>query len=424
MPIGRAEFARLMAPLGPFEKGPRLAVAVSGGADSMALVLLADRWARARGGEAISLTVDHRLRAASSSEALQVVRWLAERGIACRRLIWRRPAGRPTSALQAKAREARYRLLLDWCRRHSILHLALAHHAGDQAETVVMRLARGGLDGLAGMPAVASRDGVRLIRPLLALAPHRLQSTLLAAGQPWIEDPSNRDEAYERIRWRKRIAPGLAPAIAAATAEIGQERRRREQAVADLLADARVHASGFVTLSLEALTTATPDIAIKALGRMLVTVGGDPYPPRREALHRLLAGLSSGGKGRTLGGCWVLARKSHLMVCREPGAASERLSARAGERRRWDGRFDLEIPYAGRVARLGDVGWARLSPEERRRLGPREVALSLPCLRQGRKLPQLPCSSKGKAGFSALFRPTQPLAAGCFTVAKLNVNII
>ena len=268
-----------MASLGPFEKSPRLAVAVSGGADSMALVLLADRWARARGGEAIALTVDHRLRAASSSEALQVARWLAEHGIACRRLIWRRPAGRPTSALQAKAREARYRLLLDWCRRHSILHLALAHHAGDQAETVVMRLARGGLDGLAGMPAVASRDGVRLIRPLLAVAPHRLQSTLLAAGQPWIEDPSNRDEAYERVRWRKRIAPGLAPAIAAATAEIGQERRRREQAVADLLADARVHATGFVVLPLDVLRTAAPDIAIKALGRMLVTVGGDPYPP-------------------------------------------------------------------------------------------------------------------------------------------------
>jgi tRNA(Ile)-lysidine synthase len=169
---------------------------------------------------------------------------------------------------------------------------------------------------------------------------------------------------------------------------------------------------------------AAPDIAIKALGRMLVTVGGDPYPPRREALHRLLAGLSSGREGRTLGGCWVLARTGRLMVCREPGAATERFSAAAGERRRWDGRFDLEIPRAGRVARLGEAGWARLSPEERRRLGPRQAALSLPCLRQGRRLLQLPCSSKGKAEFSALFRPTQPLAGGCFTVAKLNVNII
>ena len=413
-----------MSSLGPFEKRPRLAVAVSGGADSLALVLLADRWARARDGEAVALTVDHRLRTASSSEALQVARWLARRGIACRRLIWRRSAGRPSSALQAKAREARYRLLLDWCRRHSILHLALAHHAGDQAETVVMRLTRGGLDGLAGMPSVASRDGVRLIRPLLAVAPHRLQATLLAAGQPWIDDPSNRNEAFERIRWRKRIAPGLAPTIAAAAAEIGRERRRREQAVANLLADARVHASGFVTLPLETLITAAPDIATKALGRVLVTVGGDPHPPRQEALQRLLAGLSSGREGRTLGGCWVLARTGLLLVCREPDAAGERFSADAGARRRWDGRFDLAFRVAGRVARLGDAGWAALSPEERSHRGPRETALSLPCLRQGRKLVQLPCQTKGKAGFSALFRPTQPLAAGCFTVAKSDVNII
>ena len=413
-----------MGSLGPFESNPRLAVAVSGGADSMALLLLAHRWARARGGGAVALTVDHRLRPTSSQEALQVARWLADRGIACRRLVWQRPAGRPVSALQAKAREARYRLLLDWCRRHSVLHLALAHHAGDQAETVAMRLARGGLDGLAGMPAVASRDGVRLIRPLLPLPPDRLRATLRAAGQPWIEDPSNRDEAFERIRWRKRIAPDLAPAIAVAAAEIGHERRRREREVADLLAEARVHAAGFVTLPLAVFESAARETALRALGRIIMTVGGDAYPPRQEALHGLLAALSSGRKGRTLGGCWVLAKSDQLMVCREPGAAMEHFTAGAGEHRRWDGRFDLRIPRAGRVAPLGEAGWASLSLEERRRLAPREAALALPCLWRGRRVQKLPCLSKGKAGISALFRPAQPLAPGCFTVAKLNVNII
>lgn len=423
-PIGRAEFARLMADLGPFENAPRLAVAVSGGADSMALMLLAAGWARARGGEAVGLTVDHRLRAGSATEARRVAQWLAGRGIACRRLVWRRPAGRPISALQAKARQARYRLLLDWCRRHAILHLALAHHAGDQAETVAMRMTRGGLDGLAGMPAVASRDGVRLMRPFLALPPDRLRATLLAAGQSWIEDPSNRDEAFERIRWRKRIAPNLAPAIAVAAAEIGKERRRREREVADLLSEARVHASGFVALPLAAFEVALPDVTMRALGRMLVTVGGDAYPPRREAVHRLLAALRSGLKGRTLGGCRVLVKSGLLMVCREPSAAAEGLSAGPGEHRRWDGRFDLAIARAGRVACLGEAGWAGLSLAERKRLGAREAALTLPCLWRRRKLVQLPCLNKGKAGFSAMFRPAQPLAQGCFTVAKLNVNII
>ena len=413
-----------MAAVGPFEKNPRLAVAVSGGADSMALMLLADRWARARGGEAVALTVDHRLRPDSSAEVLEVARWLAARGISCRQLVWRRSAGRPGAALQAQAREARYRLLVDWCRHRGVLHLALAHHAGDQAETVAMRLVRGGLDGLAGMPAVASRDGVRLVRPLLALPPARLRATLRSEGQPWIEDPSNRDEAFERIRWRRRIAPGLAPVIAQAAAEIALERQRRERAAADLLAEARVHGAGSVTIPLEALTGAAPEIAIKALGRMLATVGGDPYPARREALHGLLAALSSGRKGRTLGGCWLLARAGRLLVCREPGAAQEQFSSRAGERHRWDDRFDLRVPRSGRIARLGDAGWARLQPEERKRLAPRQAALALPCLWRGQRRPELPCFGTAKAGFSALLRPSQPLVPGCFTVAKLSVNII
>ena len=119
-----------MAGLEPFETPPRLAVAVSGGADSLALVLLCHRWARRRGGEVIGLTVDHRLRAESEAEARQVGKWLVRQGIAHRRLVWERLGGKPTSAIQAAARTARYRLLADWCRRRGLLHLALAHHAG------------------------------------------------------------------------------------------------------------------------------------------------------------------------------------------------------------------------------------------------------------------------------------------------------
>src|SRR5262245_21437394 len=169
-PLTEAEFAALMRPLGPFEAQPRLAVAVSGGSDSLALTLLLHDWARRQRGVLTALTVDHGLRPEAAAEARQVARWLRARGIRHRVLTWR-PAGEARrGGLQAAARAARYRLLGAWCRANGVLHLALAHHREDQAETLLLRLARGsGLDGLAAMAAVSEREGVRLIRPLLAV---------------------------------------------------------------------------------------------------------------------------------------------------------------------------------------------------------------------------------------------------------------
>jgi tRNA(Ile)-lysidine synthase len=311
-----------MGLLGPFEARPIIATAVSGGADSMALALLLDRWTRARGGAVIALTVDHRLRPEAGAEARRVGNWLAARGIGHRTLIWKRPKGVPTSALQAKAREERYRLLTGWCRRQGVLHLALAHHAGDQAETVLMRLARGaGFDGLAGMSQVLSRHGVRLIRPLLAVDPQRLRTGLAAMGQDWIEDPSNRDEGFERIRWRHLIPSGLQLPIAGAAAEIGQERCRRERALAELLARARLN-PGQAELSLSLLLAAPPEQALAGLARLLMAVGGAPYPSRRESLERVLFNLAAGGPSRTLGGCRVVARRGRLLILAEKAAAT------------------------------------------------------------------------------------------------------
>src|SRR5579863_9177854 len=149
--LSDTEFAETLDRLGPFERRPLIAVAVSGGADSMALALLADAWAKARRGRAVALTVDHRLRAESTAEARQVARWLRRHGIAHEILTWTAP--RPRSGVQAAARAARYALLEDWCLRAHCLHLLTAHHRRDQVETFWLRLTRGsGLDGLAAMP--------------------------------------------------------------------------------------------------------------------------------------------------------------------------------------------------------------------------------------------------------------------------------
>jgi tRNA(Ile)-lysidine synthase len=203
--VSDGEFARLMARLAPFDDRRHLAVAVSGGPDSLALVLLAARWAKHNGHTVSALTVDHGLRPESAAEARQVADWLAGRELAHAVLRWR--GAKPATAVQATARAARYRLLVGWCRRNRVADLLVGHQLEDQAETLLMRLARGtGLDGLAAMTPASRLDGVRLVRPLLAVPKARLRATLEAVDQPWIEDPSNLDPEFLRTRAGQALA--------------------------------------------------------------------------------------------------------------------------------------------------------------------------------------------------------------------------
>ncbi|MFP4360257.1 MAG: tRNA lysidine(34) synthetase TilS, partial [Alphaproteobacteria bacterium] len=164
-----------MAALGPFEPAPHLALAVSGGADSLALAVLAADWLSARGGRGTVLTVDHGLRPAAAAEAVWTADMVARLGLAHRTLRWRRPRG--LRVTQASARVARYRLLEAAAAEAGCLHLLLAHHREDNARTIAMRRRRAAGPGLAGMPAVRELDRVRLLRPLLGCARARLRAT-------------------------------------------------------------------------------------------------------------------------------------------------------------------------------------------------------------------------------------------------------
>ncbi len=371
-PVGSDEFAALIAPLGPFEPAPRLAVAVSGGADSLALVHLADDWARAHAGRVVALIVDHRLRPESTAEARRVAASLAAGGIEAQVLT--RKGGPLDRAVQAEARAARYRLLAAWCRAAGVLHLLVAHQRDDQAETFAMRLDRGsGLDGLAGMPAVDERWGLRVLRPLLTVPRARLAATLRARGLGWIEDPSNRDPRFARSRVRA-LMPALAEAgldsarLARAATGFGRLRAAFDRMLAEALAaTVAVHPAGFCRVD-PALFRALPEpLAARALARLLVTVGGRIYPPRGARLARLAHALATGeaGMGRTLGGCLVLRRGGGWLVCREPAAVQGAMTLDAGEAALWDGRF--RVAFAGEsgarsitVRALGAEGWKAL----------------------------------------------------------------
>jgi len=420
-----------MAPFAPFEPEPALAVAVSGGPDSMALVLLADRWARERGGRVTALTVDHRLRPEAAAEAAQVAHWLGRRGIAHLTLAGAEML--PRCDVQAKARALRYRLLEGWCSDAGVLHLLTAHHRDDQAETLLLRLARGsGLDGLAGMSAVVERAHCRVLRPLLPVPRARLRATLAASGQEWIEDPSNRDSAYARVRLRQNAAllaeEGLTGERLAATAgRLGRARTALEAAVAAVLVCAvRLDPAGFAWLDPTALKAAPEEIGLRGLAALLATIAGAAQPPRLASLERLYRVLPDAiAGGRTLGGCRLLPRHGGVLICREPSAAASAVAAMPGAATFWDGRFRLTLPRnAPDGLSLGALGVATV-PE----LGsgaarlPAAVRPSLPALRDAAGILAVPHlgyqrqgSNLGGVLQTPLFCPARPLGRAGFTV--------
>lgn len=396
-PLSAAEFTSRMDGLGGFENRPRVAVAVSGGADSMALCLLAAGWVGRRRGEITALVVDHGLRPESAAEGRQVAAWLERRNIPVRRLAWH--GAKPDTAVQEAARAARYRLFGEWCRDQGVLHLLLGHHRGDQAETVLMRLAGGsGADGLAAMPAIVETAPVRLLRPLLDVTTERLRETLRRRRQPWIEDPSNCDPRFLRPRLRTAGA-ALAEAgisdrgLADAAAHLGTARQFHEADTAALLARAcRLDDAGVVRLSRCPMMTAPSDIGRRAFGRALACVGGAVHVPATKKVARLLDAVRTMGDAgsRTLGGCRIIVERETLLICRESRHVAAPVAVVAGARAQWDNRFRVTaVARTGQglwVGSLGRRGWSAvvaIRPDLKNASVPPPARSTLPALIDG-----------------------------------------
>lgn len=382
-----------MAACGPFEDNPHIAVAVSGGSDSLALAFLAADWAATQGGHITALTVDHKLRPESSAEARQVTEWLSPAGIDHAVLEW--SDDKPARNLMAAARDARYALLNDWCHRHGVLHLLSAHHLEDQAATFLLRLKRGsGLDGLAAMPRV--REGFpRLLRPLLDVPKARLAAFLENRGQAWIEDPTNQSPDYERNRIDAFMAGsnplGLtAHRVATATAGLARARQALDQDIGAALADSvTVSPLGVADMNLAPFMRWPEEVRLRLLARVLLTIGGHTYPPRLARLRHLYQALVTGtlGTGRTLAGCRIRPQEDRVSILRET-AAIPRPYAITAERVLWDRRFRIDLPQSRinrdlRIGRMTVDHWRQLkarAPAVREVPIPAEVRWTLPVL--------------------------------------------
>ncbi|MEY2883493.1 MAG: tRNA lysidine(34) synthetase TilS [Pseudomonadota bacterium] len=286
--------AALGRQLGPAD---RLAVAVSGGPDSMALLWLAQQaWPE----RVTALTVDHGLRSESAAEAAMVARVCADAGIPHTTLAWDGP--KPAQGVPAAARHARYALMADRCAAQGVPLLLTAHHADDQAETLLMRLARGsGSAGLAGIRAARPlTDDVTLLRPLLAVRRAELAAVLAASGWPSVDDPSNRDPHYTRTHARALLAAADwldVPAAAAAAAHLAEVEAALAWTADRAWAGRADCTSTAILLDVAGLP---PELARRLIRRALAALAPE-NTPRGPEIARLQALLAAGGRATLAG---------------------------------------------------------------------------------------------------------------------------
>tara|TARA_R110002020_G_scaffold19053_23_gene66170 strand:- start:1349 stop:2623 length:1275 start_codon:yes stop_codon:yes gene_type:complete len=330
---------------------PALGLAVSGGADSLALMLLAARWAAGRPvpPRLVVYSLDHGLRPEAAGEVAMVLAAAQALGLVARGLAW--TDAKPAAGLQEAARQARYRLIGAAMRQDGVGVLLTAHHRQDQAETVLMRLAHGsGVEGLKGMGALVEIEGVRVHRPLLDVDPAVLAGLVADAGLMPVSDPSNLDPHYERVRWRQAMPALAALGLDGATlAQFAQRMGEADAAIAqmaDLAFAEMVRLDGFgaARIALGAFAGLSPAISVRVLGRVLNIVGGRQKPRALGQVERLQQAIRSGSLERasTVLGCVVRLKGEAITVAREPGRAlpSDAILVPHGELV-WDERFRI-----------------------------------------------------------------------------------
>lgn len=391
-----ARFALAMESLAP-ERPSRLGLAVSGGGDSIALMHLARHWSGA--GLHIA-TVNHGLRPEAPKEAAFVAQTAGALGLSHVTLKWEGWSGQGN--LQDAARQARRSLLAQWAQQEGLQAVLLGHTQNDQAETFLMRLARGsGVDGLAAMAPVHVECGIRWLRPLLQFTRDELRDWLRARNHSWVDDPSNDDTNFDRIKARQAVQHleplGLSSERLAQTAQ----RMAEARAVLDAAAtDAARHICRFehgdFVFDAAGLDALAQETRHRLVARALCEVASKPYRPRLSALRAALSSASA-----TLHGCLLTRTAKELRITREQNAVKGHSAPLDSL---WDGRWramppaQTDLPPGLTISALGEAGLAQCPDRTGWRL-PRRSLLSSPAVWLGSRLIAAPL-----AGFSTNWR--------------------
>ncbi len=383
-----------------FQNVTKIGAAISGGGDSIALLHLLDGWCEDKGYGLEAVSVDHGLRPEARAEAEFAGTVAQGLGRGHEILFWGGYSGRGN--LQDCARKARYKLMAAWARENGISHVALGHTADDQFETFMMRLGRSaGVDGLAGMSPVRVVDGVAFIRPMLGMGRDELREYLCRRKQGWIDDPSNENEEFDRIKIRK--ARGALEALGFSSRTIVQVAQNMADAKEALnasvldLAKSSVHFEyGDLLIAREAFLAAPFEIQRRLLIKAMHWISSQRYSPRAQKLQILLDAIADKKSG-VLQGVRLLPKGEYVRMVRECNAVKDHI-AQIGELwdgrwiLRWDGQSDDNI----HVRALGDKGLKQIE-DRRLYLVPHASLKASPALFEGDRLLAAPLAQFGKA---------------------------
>jgi len=364
-------------------KAPKgaLGVAVSGGGDSVALLRLLVQWAQQNGCALYAATVNHHLRDAAATEAAFVSALCDDLGVHHETLHWQDWSGKGN--LQNAARDARKTLLSAWALQHDLSAVALGHTQDDQAETFLMRLARGsGVDGLSGIQSFHGNAPI-FVRPLLEVRRYELRAYLKDLGQDWMNDPSNDDESFDRIKMRNAFPDleklGLTVERLAQTAQgLQTSRAALEQMTQNAARQCCVpNQYGAVEIDLTKLKLEPLDVQYRVFTHAMAWVSGATYRPRFAALKSAYGNICA-GQGQTLGGCFIKSVETERFIVMRELAHMPHITPTDAL---YDGRWRIVADFKNgmTVGPLGEKGLPQI--ENWREMGVvRDILLQTPAL--------------------------------------------
>lgn len=368
----------------PLENPRRVGVAVSGGSDSMAMLHLMARVAPQMGWVVHAVTVDHGLRPEAAAEAQFVADACAGLGVSHETLSWHRTAS--SGNLQDQAARARYGLIAGWARERGLTHIVVGHTANDQAETFVMGLTRrSGIDGLAGMRREWVEGDITFVRPFLLQERAYLRAYLERAGLAWIDDPSNDNDRFARVKIRKSLVHlarlGITTDVLAdITLHLSQVQQALDGYCAGVARRILTCADGDISLDWKGFRTAEPEVRRRLLIAALRWVSSATYPPRSSAIAALEMAIWD-RKDKTLSGCRIICSDAAIRIIREYKAVRDLAGA---AEKPWDIRWQLHGPYVpGQEVRALGAEGLKLCPDWRATGIPRTSLLSSPAVWQG-----------------------------------------
>ena len=339
----------------------RIALAVSGGRDSMALMYLVYRWKAhlALNIEIEVLTVNHNLRKAAEDECGFVQKIAKNYGFKHKVLIWEHE--HVETSIQEKARKARYQLMLDYVREENIDTILTAHTSDDNIETFIMRLAKGsGLDGLKSINEIRHEDGIQIERPILSLSRSITTEILRSMGNEWVDDPTNDDESFERVKIRNNISSLSSFNISSGNlTKTIQRLARAHESISfftDLLSQELVELNelGYADVNFDKLRNYPKEIILRVFAKALTDINGGTVS--LSSLEAVFAELIKTERSKTLNGCQIIPQKNKYVIVRENRGISP-VEIKINERISWDGRFDVHLKsYNKTKIVIGQIG--------------------------------------------------------------------